>query len=148
MSVPQLSCGREEGLATGFTSHTRVCPACGDECPGGEGAAEGMWKLLGVQGRRGLTTTRRETEGTSGCTAGRQTWRAQGIHRSPGGKSGVRRGHNLGRARGEECGLEPEEWQQGKGVRKEPAEKHREARQEPLESGQKSRQEKAAVLWI
>lgn len=60
----------------------------------------------------------------------------------------MRRGCNLGRARGEECGLEPEEWQQGKGVRKEPAEKHREARQEPLESGQKSRQEKAAVLWI
>lgn len=95
--------------------------------------------LLGVQGGRGLTTTRRETEGTSGWTAGRQTWRAQGIHRSPGGKSGVRRGRNLGRARGEECGLEPEEWQHRKGVRKEPTEKHREARQEPLESRQKSR---------
>lgn len=54
MSGPLLSCGREEGLATGFTSHTRVCPACGDGCPGGEGAAEGMWKRAsGRAGREG-----------------------------------------------------------------------------------------------
>ena len=121
----------------------------GDRYPGGGGPGGGRGNVvLGLRGLRCPTTTRRETEGESGCTAGRSDlertgtpsvsrWQVRHVQR-----------RSAGRGEGGGCRLQPGEWQHGKGVRKGPAEKGHQAKQEPLESGQKGRQEKAAVLWI